>query len=64
MKYSYYNLIGMDIYIPYLLVYKPHFFPEILGSKSQVRLIHETIAFRGSTLASMGSQIVLKIFSK
>ena len=46
------------------VVYKPHVFAEVLGSRSWVRLISETIAFRGSKLAGVESHITLKTFSK
>ena len=34
-------------------MYKPHLFAEILSQKSWVRLIHETIALKGSKLACL-----------
>ena len=39
-------------------MYKPHLFAEILSQKSRVRLIHETIALKGSKLACRGHKLV------
>ena len=38
-------------------MYKPHLFAEILSQKSRVRLIHETIALKGSKLACRGHKL-------
>ena len=38
-------------------MYKPHLFAEILSQKSRVRLIHETIALKGSKLRTSNDNL-------
>ena len=40
-------------------MYKPHFFAETLGSKSWVRLIYETIAFRRRIVAGVQTSLFI-----
>ena len=45
-------------------MYKPHLFAEILSKKSRVRLVHETIALKGSKLACRGHKLNWKPSAK